>query len=166
MLLYVVRLLSFKVFHLMFWSFTVIRCIWCWLLLRIMLINCCVEVHQSELKLFSFIVSRWCIKAGSSWLSSCCEFVVLWLVRNSEHCEKSKLANKTFFFSFPFPFMPLQRRGCLVAPFVSLNRFSTLCRWLAQQQGWRVKGWIWWSEQPRSAKANSWLDYQMGDRKW
>jgi hypothetical protein len=42
--------------------------------------------------------------------------------------------------------------------FVSMNRFSTLCGWLAQRQGWRVKGWIWLGEQPRSAKANSWLD--------
>jgi hypothetical protein len=50
--------------------------------------------------------------------------------------------------------------------FVSMNRFSTLCGWLVQRQGWRVKGWLWPSEQPRSAKANSWLDYQMGDRKW
>jgi hypothetical protein len=48
--------------------------------------------------------------------------------------------------------------------FVSMNLFSTLCGWLAQRLGWRVKGWIWPSEQPRSAKANSWLDYEMGDR--
>jgi hypothetical protein len=47
-----------------------------------------------------------------------------------------------------------------------VNRFSTLCGWLAQRQGWRVKGWLWQSEQVRSAKANFWLDYQMGDRKW
>jgi hypothetical protein len=43
---------------------------------------------------------------------------------------------------------------------VSMNPFSILCGWLVQRQGWRVKGWIWWSEQARTAKANSWLDYQ------
>jgi hypothetical protein len=42
--------------------------------------------------------------------------------------------------------------------FVSKNRFSTLCGWIAQRQGWRVKGWIWPSEQARSTKGNSWLD--------
>jgi hypothetical protein len=50
--------------------------------------------------------------------------------------------------------------------FVSMNRFSTLCGWFAQRQGWRVKEWIWPSDQPRSAKANFWLHYQMGNRKW
>jgi hypothetical protein len=57
--------------------------------------------------------------------------------------------------SFPFPFVPLQCRGCLVVP---------LFLWIvlvALRQGWRVKGWVWPSEQPRSAKANSWLAYQM-----
>jgi hypothetical protein len=44
--------------------------------------------------------------------------------------------------------------------FVSVNRFSALCGWLAQRKGWRVKGWIWPSEQPRSAKANSWLNFK------
>jgi hypothetical protein len=47
--------------------------------------------------------------------------------------------------------------GCTL---VSMNRFSTLCGWLVQRQGWRVKGWMWPSEQARSARANSWLDYQ------
>jgi hypothetical protein len=32
--------------------------------------------------------------------------------------------------------------------------------------GVESEGWIWPSEQARSAKAISWLDYQMGDRKW
>jgi hypothetical protein len=40
--------------------------------------------------------------------------------------------------SFPFPFVPLQRRGCLVAPW--FNHFSTLCGWLVQRQGCRIKG--------------------------
>jgi hypothetical protein len=43
---------------------------------------------------------------------------------------------------------------------VSMNRFNTLCGWLVQRQGWRAKGRIWPSEQARSARANSWLDYQ------
>jgi hypothetical protein len=42
--------------------------------------------------------------------------------------------------SFPFSIVSLQRRGCLVAPFVSMNRFSTLCGWLAQRKEWWVKG--------------------------
>jgi hypothetical protein len=42
--------------------------------------------------------------------------------------------------SFPFPFVPLQRQGCLVAPLFLWIVFSTLCGWLAQRQGWRVKG--------------------------
>jgi hypothetical protein len=44
--------------------------------------------------------------------------------------------------------------------FVYINRFSSLCGWLVQRQRWRVKGWMWPSEQARSARANSWLDYQ------
>jgi hypothetical protein len=43
---------------------------------------------------------------------------------------------------------------------VSMNRVSTLCGWLVQRQGWRVRGWIRSSEPARSARANSWLDYQ------
>jgi hypothetical protein len=70
------------------------------------------------------------------------------------------------FFFFPVPVCAITASGVPGGTFVSMNRFSTLCGWLAQRQGWRVKGWIWPSEKPRSAKANSWLDYQMGDRKW
>jgi hypothetical protein len=66
-----------------------------------------------------------------------------------------------FFF---FPVCAITASGVPGGTLVSMNRFSTLCGWLARQ-GWRVKGRIWPSEQPRSAKANSWLDYQMGDRK-
>jgi hypothetical protein len=47
-----------------------------------------------------------------------------------------------------------------------MNRFSTLCGWLAQRQGWRVKGWIWPSDRAISAKANSWLDYQRSLEKY
>jgi hypothetical protein len=65
-----------------------------------------------------------------------------------------------FYCSFPLPFLPLQRRGCLVAPWFLWVVFSNLCGWLLQRQGWRVKGRIWLSKQARSAKANSWLDYQ------
>jgi hypothetical protein len=78
-------------------------------------------------------------------------------------CERSTTkgqnqVNDLFFLSFPFPFVPLQRRGCLVAPLFLWVVFSTLCGWLVQQQGWRVKGWLWPSEQARSTRANSWLD--------
>jgi hypothetical protein len=67
---------------------------------------------------------------------------------------------------FPVPVCVITASGVPGGTFVSMNRFSTLYRWLAQRQGWRVKGWLWLSEQPSSAKANSWLDYQIGDRKW
>jgi hypothetical protein len=67
---------------------------------------------------------------------------------------------------FPVPVCAITASGVPGGTLVSMNRFSTLCGWLAQRQVWRVKGWIWPSKQPRSAKANSWLDYQMGDRKW
>jgi hypothetical protein len=62
--------------------------------------------------------------------------------------------------SFPFPFVPLQRRGCLVAPLFLWIVLVPCVGYLAQWQGWRVKGRIWPSEQARSARANSWLDYQ------
>jgi hypothetical protein len=68
--------------------------------------------------------------------------------------------------SFPVPVCAITASGVPGGTLVSMNRFSTLRGRLAQRQGWRVKGWIWPSEQVRSAKANSWLDYQMGDRKW
>jgi hypothetical protein len=42
--------------------------------------------------------------------------------------------------SFPFPFVPLQCPGLPGGTLVSMNRFSTLCGWLVQRQGWRVKG--------------------------
>jgi hypothetical protein len=71
----------------------------------------------------------------------------------------------TYFF-FPVPVYIITASGVPGSTFVSMNRFSTLCGWLSQRQGWRVKGWIWPSEQLRSAKANSWLDFQMSDRKW
>jgi hypothetical protein len=75
--------------------------------------------------------------------------------------------NITHHFSlFPVPVCAITSSRVPGDTFVSVNRFSTLCGWLAQRQEWRVKGWIWPSEQPRSAKVNSWLDYQMGDRKW
>jgi hypothetical protein len=54
--------------------------------------------------------------------------------------------------SFPFPFVPLQRRGCLVAPWF-IWIVLVPCGWLVQRQGWRVKGWIWSSEQARSART-------------
>jgi hypothetical protein len=44
-----------------------------------------------------------------------------------------------------------------------MNRFSTLCGWLAQRQGWRVKGWIWPSEQPRSAKTDLTIRWATGN---
>jgi hypothetical protein len=74
--------------------------------------------------------------------------------------------NPKIVFSFPVPVCDITASGVPGGTFVSMNHFSTLCGWLAQRQGWRVKGWIWPSEQPKSAKANFWLYYQMGDRKW
>jgi hypothetical protein len=69
------------------------------------------------------------------------------------------------FFFFFIPVCAITASGGPGCTFVSMNRFSTLCGWLAQREGWRVKGWLWPSEQPKSAKVNSWLDYQIGDRK-
>jgi hypothetical protein len=77
-----------------------------------------------------------------------------------------KTEGSNFFFSVPV--YAVRASGVPGGTFVSMNLFffSTLCGWLAQRQEWRVTGRIWPSEEPRSAKANSWLDYQMGDRKW
>jgi hypothetical protein len=61
---------------------------------------------------------------------------------------------------FPVPVCAITASGVPGGTFVSMNCFSTLCGWLVQRQGWRVKGRIWSSEQARSARANSWLDYQ------
>jgi hypothetical protein len=63
-----------------------------------------------------------------------------------------------YFFSVPV--CVITESGVSGGTLVSMNRFSTLCWSLVQRQGWRVKGRIWSSEQARSAKANSWLDYQ------
>jgi hypothetical protein len=43
-----------------------------------------------------------------------------------------------FFFSVPV--CAITASGVADGTFVSMNRFSTLCGWLAQRQGWRVKG--------------------------
>jgi hypothetical protein len=63
------------------------------------------------------------------------------------------------FFLFPVPVCAITASGVPGGTFVSMNRFSTLCGWLVRRQGR-----IWPSEQASSAKANSWLDYQMGER--
>jgi hypothetical protein len=62
--------------------------------------------------------------------------------------------------SFPLPFAPLQRRGCLVAPLFLWIVLVPCAGGLVQRQGWSVKGLIWPSEQAISHRANSWLDYQ------
>jgi hypothetical protein len=54
-----------------------------------------------------------------------------------------------FFFIFSIPVCAITASGVPGGTFVSMNRFSTLCGWLAQQQGWRVKGRIWPSERDR-----------------
>jgi hypothetical protein len=72
----------------------------------------------------------------------------------------SLCSKKVGFFFFPVPVCAVTVSGVPGCTFVSMNRFSTLCGWLVQRQGWRVKGWIWSSEQARSARADSWLDYQ------
>jgi hypothetical protein len=74
-------------------------------------------------------------------------------------CRISNHSAAIFFF-FPVPVCAITASGVPGGTLVSMNRFSTLCGWLVQRQGWRVKGWIWPSEQARSARANSWLDYQ------
>jgi hypothetical protein len=73
--------------------------------------------------------------------------------------EEARLWRKHLFF-FSVPVCAIAASGVPGGTFVSMNRFSTLYGWSVQRQGWRVKGWIWSSEQARSAKANSWLDYQ------
>jgi hypothetical protein len=80
--------------------------------------------------------------------------------------QYSHVTEVGIFFFFPVPVCAITASGVPGGTFVSMNRFSTLCVWLAQRQGWRVKGWLWPSEQAKSARANSRLNYQMGDRKW
>jgi hypothetical protein len=68
-----------------------------------------------------------------------------------------------YYFDFPVVFFPvpvcaITASGVPGGTLVSMSRFSTLCGWLVQRQGRRVKGRIWQSEQARSARANSWLD--------
>jgi hypothetical protein len=47
----------------------------------------------------------------------------------------------SFFLSFfPVPVCAITASGVPGCTFVSMNRFSNLCGWLAQRQGWRVKG--------------------------
>jgi hypothetical protein len=50
---------------------------------------------------------------------------------------------------FPVLVCAITASGVPGGTFVSMNRFSILCGWLAQRQGWRVKRWIWPSEQAR-----------------
>jgi hypothetical protein len=64
----------------------------------------------------------------------------------------SNLSSIKIFFFFPVPVCAITASGVPGSTLVSMNRFSTLCGWLVQRQGWRVKGWIWPSEQARSAK--------------
>jgi hypothetical protein len=66
-----------------------------------------------------------------------------------------------YFFFFSVPVCVITASGVPSGTLVSMNRFSALCGWLVQRQGWRVRGRIWPSEQARSARANSWLDYQI-----
>jgi hypothetical protein len=91
--------------------------------------------------------------------------IILWAYTSLEYCKYAQMPPLLFFF-FPVPVCAITASGVPGGTFVSVNRFSTLCRWLVQRQGWRVKGWIWPSEQPRSAKSNSWLDYQRPLEKW
>jgi hypothetical protein len=65
-----------------------------------------------------------------------------------------------YFFFFSVPVCAITASGMPGGTLISMNSFRTLCGWLVQRQGWRVNGWMWSSEQARSAKANSWLDYQ------
>jgi hypothetical protein len=64
-----------------------------------------------------------------------------------------------YFLLFPVPVCAITASGVPGGTLDSMNSFSTLCGWLVQRQGWRVKGWMWSREQARSAKPNSWLDY-------
>jgi hypothetical protein len=43
------------------------------------------------------------------------------------------------FFFFPVPGCAITASGVPGGTFVSMNRFSTLCGWLVQRQGWRVR---------------------------
>jgi hypothetical protein len=68
-----------------------------------------------------------------------CVFAVIWCL---EVCTFS-------FFFISFSVCVIIASGVPGDTFVSMNRFSTLCGWLVQRQGWRVKGWIWPSERDR-----------------
>jgi hypothetical protein len=69
-------------------------------------------------------------------------------------------SSPSYFFFCSVPVCAITASGVPGGTLVSMNRFSTLCGWLVKRKGWRVKGWIWPSEQAISARANSWLDYQ------
>jgi hypothetical protein len=94
----------------------------------------------------------------------CFTFVMCYRSWSFLDCELFIITLNTYFlflfFFFSVPVCAITASGVPGGTFVSMNRFSTLCGWLAQRQGWRVKGWTWPSEQPRSAKANSWLHYR------
>jgi hypothetical protein len=80
----------------------------------------------------------------------------------TRQCTRKKSVSLTAysFFFVPVPVCAFTASGVPSGTLVSVNSFSTLCWWLVQRQGWRVKGWMWPSEQAISAEANSWLDYQ------
>jgi hypothetical protein len=80
------------------------------------------------------------------------------------HHNLQNICRPTFF--FPVPVCAITASGVPGDTLVSMNRFSALCGWLVQRQRWRVRGWIWSSEQARSAMANSWLDYQRSLEKY
>jgi hypothetical protein len=48
--------------------------------------------------------------------------------------------NFHFFLFFSVPVCAITASGVPGGTLVSMNRFSTLCGWLVQRQGWRVKG--------------------------
>jgi hypothetical protein len=50
------------------------------------------------------------------------------------------LGASRFFFYFPVPVCAIRASGVPGCTLVSMNRFSTLCGWLVQRQGWRRKG--------------------------
>jgi hypothetical protein len=77
---------------------------------------------------------------------------------NKTWCFLNFVVKIAFILFFPVPVCAMTASGVPGGTCVYINRFSSLCGWLAQRQGWRVKGWILPSEQVRSSRANSWPD--------
>jgi hypothetical protein len=73
-----------------------------------------------------------------------------------------------YFFLFSVPVCAITASGVPGGTLVSMNRFSTLCGWLVQRQGWRINGkynwvsrWDWLGLTPDLTSRDLW-----GSKRW